>query len=155
MHFFDTSKITKKQKRIAEMGKIKFPISVKRIGFPKELITKGIFLSAGKIGDFVAVRPCNKEYKGKTYLGILLGELPVGCGCIYKRKKRLLEFYIHQNPAIYAPELKKIIFGCGSWWHVLKSPDDLKQITERDIKNVWYVQALKHLTKKGKAQKKS
>ena len=29
-------------------------------------------------GKFVKIRPCNEKYGGKTYLGIYLGELPMG-----------------------------------------------------------------------------
>lgn len=132
------------------MNKIKYPIQVKKIKFPNNLIAKNYW--NGKIGDWVAVRPCNEKYKGKTYLGILLGELPVGSGCTYSKKKEL-EFYLHLNPAMYVPEIKDIIFGCGSWWHVLKKPEDLKKITKKRINNVWYVKALKELGKiKGKTE---
>lgn len=31
----------------------------------------------GKCDDFVAVRPCNPKFEGKTYLGILIGEMTI------------------------------------------------------------------------------
>jgi hypothetical protein len=47
------------------------------------------------------------------------------------------------NPAIYVPELRKIIFGCGSWWSEIESPDEIKDITDDDIENCWYVRLAK------------
>jgi len=129
--------------------RIKFPIEVNKIIFPKKFIDK---YYGGDTGDWVAVRPCNEEYKGKTFLGILLGQLPVTCGCSYDKEKAL-EFYLHMNPAIYVPEIKEIIFGCGSWWHKLNNPEDLKQITKKDINDVWYVKALKELAKEKREKK--
>jgi hypothetical protein len=129
--------------------RIKFPIEVNKIIFPKKFIDK---YYGGDTGDWVAVRPCNEKYKDKTFLGILLGELPVTCGCSYDKEKAL-EFYLHMNPAIYVPEIKEIIFGCGSWWHKLDNPEDLKQITKKDINDVWYVKALKELAKEKRKNK--
>jgi hypothetical protein len=50
-----------------------------------------------------------------------------------------------RNPAIYVPALKRLVFGAGSWWGEIKTEDDLKEITDKDINDVWYVQALKAL----------
>ena len=47
------------------------------------------------------------------------------------------------NPAIYVPELRKIVFGCESWWGEIQSPDEIKDITDDDISNVWYVKLVK------------
>ena len=49
------------------------------------------------------------------------------------------------NPAIWVPDLKKIVFGMESWWGVLRSRTISKQITDADIQNVWYVKALQAL----------
>ena len=43
------------------------------------------------------------------------------------------------NPAIFVPELGKIIFGMESWWGRIKSEEELKDITDGDIENVWHV----------------
>ena len=102
------------------------------------------------VGCFVAVRPCGKEYEGKTYLGILLGEFPMGVS--YSQSKEdpnVIEVKLsHGNPAMYVPSLKKTILGCESWWHKIKKPEDLKDITEDDINSTWYVQALKAMSEK-------
>ena len=37
------------------------------------------------------------------------------------------------------PELGKIIFGMESWWGRIKSEEELKDITDGDIENVWHV----------------
>ena len=47
-----------------------------------------------------------------------------------------------QNPGIFVPELRKIVYGCGSWWREIKSVDELEAITNEDIENTWYVQLL-------------
>lgn len=36
------------------------------------------------------------------------------------------------NPAIFVPELKKIVFGMESWWRILEKPEDLKGIAKED-----------------------
>lgn len=40
-------------------------------------------------------------------------------------------------------ELKKIIYGCESYWSVINDPNDFEDITKESIDNVWYVQLLK------------
>ena len=40
------------------------------------------------------------------------------------------------------PELKKIIYGCESWWHEISSADDFSGISDEDINNTWYVKLL-------------
>lgn len=44
---------------------------------------------------------------------------------------------------MFVPELGRIVWGCGSWWHKIKSEDDLRQITDDDIDKVCYVQLAK------------
>jgi hypothetical protein len=124
---------------------IKYPIVVKEIKLPDEDPIKVDHWTC-ETGAWIAITPCEKEYKNKTYLGIFLGEAPISCMVIYNKDKEL-EFLYHRNPAIYIPDLKKIIYGCGSWWKKIESPDDLKDITSEDINNVWYVKALKEIIK--------
>jgi hypothetical protein len=124
------------------MPDIEFPIEVTGIEFK----SKPIVNSMHPTGTWVSVRPCNEEYENKTFLGVLLGDLPVSTFVVH-RKDQVLELFHSHNPAVYVPELKKIIFGCESWWGVIKSPEHLRKITDEDIDNVWYVQALKQLAK--------
>jgi hypothetical protein len=90
----------------------------------------------------VKVRPCADEYKDKTFVGFLIGEVALGSSISISDDKISCE-WAQYNPAMYVPEIGKIIYGCGSWWSEIKSVDELKQITNEDIENVWYVKALK------------
>ena len=57
------------------------------------------------------------------------------------------------NPAILVFELKKVIYGCGSWWGSIKSEEELdKLITDESIADLWYVKILKELSKKEKEE---
>ena len=98
-----------------------------------------------KVGDLVAVRPCEEECNGKTFLGFYLGDLPLQSTVHFNEKEGLLKVGTMTNPAMFVPELNKIIWGCGSWWSEIKSEDDLKQITDEDIENTWYVKLAKAL----------
>lgn len=76
-------------------------------------------------GAWVKVRPCGKEYEGKTYLGILLGDVALSVSFRYSPETRTIGFEpAMHNPAMYIPDLKKIVYGCGSWWGVIEGPED-------------------------------
>lgn len=101
-------------------------------------------------GKFVAVRLSGDEDK-RTHLGIYMGDMPnISMTVARVEEDGHLVMRIERNefgnPAIYVPALNQIVYGMESWWGTLNSPDDLKQITDQDIDNVWYVQALKSLT---------
>lgn len=51
----------------------------------------------------------------------------------------------HNNPAIFVPELKKIIYGCESWWKTIRSVDEFSKISNEDINNTWYVKLLQSM----------
>lgn len=102
----------------------------------------------GKKGVLVKVRPCGEKYDNKTFLGFLIGELALGSSITLLEDKIQLNFSGF-NPAIFVPELGEIIYGAGSWWSEIKSEQELKEITNDDIENVWYVKLLKEsLSKK-------
>jgi hypothetical protein len=44
------------------------------------------------------------------------------------------------------PDLARVVMGWESWWGEIRTPDDLRQITNADVENVWYVKALKTLS---------
>ena len=96
-----------------------------------------------KTGSLVAVRPCGEEYQGKTYLGFFLGDMPMAITASHNSNTGELHCGTFSNPAMFVPELGKIIYGMGSWWSEIKSEDDFKQITDKDIDNVWYVKFAK------------
>lgn len=128
------------------MSEIEFPIEVSDIEFDTWDKPIRDCLWGGKMGSFVSIRPCGEEHEGKTFLGVLLGEVPVSQGVNYSKKTKKMEVYQIGNPAIYVPDLQKVIFGNESWWGTIDSPEKLREITKEDINNVWYVQALKALS---------
>lgn len=95
-----------------------------------------------KCGMPCAVRPVDDE---KTYLGIYLGEMPMGLYSSYKPADGILVNQTLSNPGLYVFELRKIVYGMECWWKELKSADDLKEITDRQIHDTWYVKLLKEL----------
>lgn len=94
-------------------------------------------------GTLVKIRPCAEECNGKTYLGIYLGDLIAGILYAVRTKTQELEILSTDNPAIFVPDLKKIVWGMESWWGQIKTMDEVKDITDDDIENVWYVKLLK------------
>ena len=105
-------------------------------------------INTKKTGSLVKIRPCSDEYEKKTYLGIYIGDIPVEPVVGLYTKTNILSMTYVANPAIFVPELKKVIFGYESWWGEIKSEEELKEITDDDIDNVWYVQLLKEIGKK-------
>lgn len=143
---FDNGKWDFKESFICDSYKciyIEYPIEVSKIN--RNLDTTGFRDSS--IGNFVKIRPCAEEYKNKTFLGLYLGELPVGIRVSHNSENKELTLSYDNNPAIYVFDLKKIIFGCASWWGIIENEEELKSITDIDIDNVWYVKALKSLSK--------
>jgi hypothetical protein len=122
---------------------MQYPITVKEIKFEGEMGFKDKPLFGHKPGAWVAVRPCAKEYEGKTFLGVFLGDLACWPSVTYDKDTETLNFYAAGNPAMWVPDINKVVLGMESWWSEIKSPEDLKKITDKDIDNVWYVKALK------------
>lgn len=96
-------------------------------------------------GKFVKIRPCAEEYNNKTYLGLYIGNVALGFSYNMNDEHQIVMQMDHHNPGIFVFELNKVIYGCESWWGEIGKPEDLKDITDLDINNVWYVQALKSL----------
>ena len=99
-------------------------------------------------GTLVAVRLAKSD---KTFLGVYLGDLTIDVHAMYHKVKKTLTLQPVTNPAIFVPEIDRLVWGCESWWKPLKSAEDLKEITDADIESVWYVRALKELASKDKA----
>ena len=91
------------------------------------------------------IRPCAKEYNEKTYIGIYIGDLPIQILTSYKESTGQLINSTMNNPAIFVPELKKIIYGCESWWKTIRSVDEFSKISNEDINNTWYVKLLQSM----------
>jgi len=119
---------------------IKYPIEVSKVNVLGSMGFSNGITSSMDHGTLVAVRPVNSE---KTYLGVYLGNIPLGLSHAYDPKKKEMNLYIKTNPAICIPDLGcRVVMGASSWWRELKNEDELKQITDADIQNVWYVKAL-------------
>lgn len=124
---------------------MEFPINVSAIEFNEVStpISEGRFFR-GSAGSWVAVRPVGDQ---KTYLGILLGDY-YPPAVTYDPATGVLtvghEFL--GNPAMWIPDLKQVVMGWGSWWGPIEKEEDLRQITDADIQNQWYVKALKELS---------
>jgi hypothetical protein len=125
-------------------NRIEYPITVNAIEYER---SEAIEPPLGKkAGSWVRVRPCADEYEDKTFLGILIGEVPLAQGVSFNQETGTLTVSKSMyNPAILIPSLGKIVYGAGSWWGLIRTPGDLKTITDDTIDNVWYVQALKQL----------
>lgn len=120
---------------------IEYPVEVSGIK-----ILGGRRYRDSEVGSWVSVRPCAKEYEDKTFLGIYLGDLLTGGTEMYNVQSKQVEVMLNSNPAIYVPDLKKIVWGMESWWGVIDSPEKLRKISNADIENIWYVRALKELS---------
>lgn len=120
-------------------GEIVFPIEVSAIE------KKGRVPRAEQIGSWCSIRPVSDT---KTYLGVYLGDLQCDSNYSWSVKTHVLTVMPHSNPAIYVPDLKRVVWGYESWWGIIDSEEKLRQITDADIQNVWYVRALKEMAEK-------
>jgi predicted HAD superfamily Cof-like phosphohydrolase len=123
-------------------NEMKFPITVHGIAWEGDLWDKGPVLGRIEPGDLASVRPADAE--ARTYLGIYLG-----AQCIHDSASldpatgvlRLRKF--GGNPTFWVPALKRVVYGAGSWWAKIKSPEQLQAISDADIAAVPYVQIMK------------
>lgn len=104
------------------------------------------FKETNRTGAYVKVRPCADEFKDKTYLGIMVGDAALSSSVSIKEETIVCSWRMF-NPLILIPELKILVTGSASWWGIINTPEDLESITDNNIDNVWYVQALKSLAK--------
>ena len=102
-------------------------------------------LSLHEQGSLVAVRPCGDGYGDETFLGLYLGELPWTVSACLDRDTGVLRVGTVPNPAIYVFKLARIVRGCESWWRPIDGPEDLAEITDRDIDDTWYVRLMRDM----------
>lgn len=105
-------------------------------------------LFGGKCGDMVSIRPCNARFGDRTYLGVMLGEISQGIQLTIRGDELHYDASYH-NPAILIPDLGEVVFGNASWWGVITDATQLREITDADISNVWYVKALEQIARAG------
>ena len=142
------------ERQLAELrrtiGEIVFHLKlseIKEVGFPQNKALQPS-IRKDKTG-LVKVRPCGDKYKDKTYVGFYIGDIALGSSVLIEDEKIVCNFSQY-NPAIYVPDLNRVIYGCESWWQKIDSPEDLKEITDDDIQNVWYVKLLKDMNEEEK-----
>jgi len=129
--------------------KLKFPVEVAAV----EILSDRQRSDGAKVGSLVRVRPCAKDCGDKTYLGIFLGDLPLEVDAFYRDKSHKLSIALHRNPAMFVPELKRIVWGCGSWWGPIETPEDAERmITDESIAAQPYVKVLKAMIETDKAK---
>ena len=93
-----------------------------------------------QVGTLVKIKPCGEE---TTYLGIYLGEVPKKIGATLNKDDSVLKVFAKTGPAIFIPQLSRIVFGYESWWSEIKSAKELTDIIEND--NTGYAKYLKGL----------
>lgn len=151
-----SKKFEEHKKQYEREHNYKFPITVTGVKFAiAEPITHEAKLggSRNEVGQMVAIRPCDEEFQNKTFLGILIGYVPIHRDLCFvrpegKEEGELIFKVFGDNPVIFVPDLKRCFMGCASWWGAIKDETQLKQITNEDIQNVWYVRALKELAER-------
>jgi len=152
----DLGKHIEESAKTTKVGsEIKFPLTVKsiqlKIDHPIKKESRG-----QKAGAMVMVRSVKDEHGDKTRLGILVGFVPLDVLVLLKHPEgnategNLIVQTMSDNPVIFIPELNECVLGAESWWGPIKSEAELKQITDTDIQNVWYVKAMKELAAKAK-----
>lgn len=148
------SKFMEESKKTMKIGpEIEFPLTLNGIEYkvdpPVRMESDGY-----KAGQFVAVRSCKEAHGDKTRLGVLVGFVPINVNVALKHpegnsKEGILSILTRSsNPLIFIPELGESVLGAGSWWGSIKDEKQLREITDEDIQNVWYVKALKQLSDK-------
>lgn len=132
--------------------KIKYPLTVNSLKMQGRM---GVSPGRGeRVGSFVSIRPVAEEHKGKTFLGLYIGDVPLSISTAYDPKAQDLHITLAGNPAIFVFDLNKVVHGAESWWGEIESEDQLRKITDNDIQNVWYVKAMKQLVER-EAKKKA
>jgi hypothetical protein len=123
------------------MKHLEFPCEIS--GIAREKVGAFSPFTSHKPFTLVAIRPCDKELNGKTFLGIYVGDIAHDVSAYRCNESGVLTvgFGMH-NPAIWVPELERIVWGCESWWGKIESEEQLRQITDEDIGNIWYVKML-------------
>lgn len=123
---------------------IEYPITVNAI------LTEEPYENPIRKPGLCAIRPCGDEYQGKTFLGIYLGDMASTPTARYNIETKELTLGKMTNPAIFIPELNKVVWGYESWWHKIEKPEDLTQINNQDIDGQWYVALAKAMASNDK-----
>lgn len=115
---------------------IEYPIQVSKID------QKPIDYQDGLYKSYIG-KPVKVRLDKRTYLGVFVGDLPTSAYIQHNEQSNVLTVNHITSPAMFVPELNRIVFGHESWWSVIESPEEFKEITDEDIKNTWYVKMAK------------
>lgn len=85
---------------------IEYPLTIN--GIEQEPINTESFLTSAKCGDLCEIKPCAKEYDGKSYIGFYIGSLPTKIHSTFDLKTKILKNATMTNPAICFADGKKI-----------------------------------------------
>lgn len=110
---------------------IEYPLTIN--GIKNEKISTDPILSSARCGDLCEIKPCAKEYNGKSYIGFYIGDMATAIHSSLDNETKILTNRTMTNPAIFVPELKKVIYGYESWWRKIEKVEDFKGISEEDI----------------------
>jgi hypothetical protein len=141
-------------KQKAEARQIKYPLEISGIDFDVKIgvSSKSFFGSLGSEkgpGTFVSIRSCKEAHGDKTRLGLLIGYVPIHTSAEFSKETKRLKFILSgDNPAIFVFDLNEVVLGCESYWGAIESEKELREITNNDIENVWYIKALKQLSER-------
>lgn len=149
----DTVKLSLRQAKVVEklldlFNELNWQIALnnhKEIQYNNTEVIQDNTFTGAKTGDAVKVRPVGDEYDGKTFFGIMIGNVATSIRHSISGEVMTAEFS-QRNPAILIPELNKIVYGYQSWWGKVDEDGFDDVITDETISNVWYVKALKNLT---------
>ena len=126
--------------RYVLLGEVEWPVSSVQGVVVRQL--PPLLTSIVKTGSPVAVRLAGEQDK-RTHLGVYLGDLSRGHTSVFDVQENKFFVVLTSNPAMWVPALGRVVWGDESWWGEVESPEQLKQITDEDIANVWYVRALR------------
>jgi hypothetical protein len=125
------------ENRYRSVDEMEFPLTIEGIG------STHVVAGDRGVGKWCSVRPASDT---NTYLGVYLGDLLIEAAPYFDTKTNKLIIMQRRNPGLWVPDLNRVVWGLESWWNVLQTPDDLKQITDADIQGIWYVRALASLS---------
>ena len=108
-------------------------VTIPTVTYPKQPLIK-----VADERQLVSVRPASDNPDGKSYIGFLIGSVATGTKLSVTDDEVIIENVGH-SPAMYIPELGKLVYGYESWWSTIESEDQFREITDGDINDQWYV----------------
>lgn len=121
---------------------IEYPVPISAVDVEISMASRNL-----KPGTPVAVRLAGSD--DRTYFGIYLAEMPVSFADAVAIglhvATHLLRVSSSSNPAMFVPDLGRVVWGLESWWTKIESEAHLRAITDDEISKALYVQLIKSL----------